>query len=103
MMHRTGLKNIGAYAPNMVLGIPTLFLMLNTVCIDGSALTNEGWTSLTPATLLASKGSLPQGRYISSVPGSVEAGIFSGAGSLSSSTSNPKEKALRIDKFCSCM
>ena len=32
----------------------------NTVCIDGSALTKQGWTSLTPVTLKASYDSPPQ-------------------------------------------
>ncbi len=48
----------------------------NTICIDGSALTKKGLTSLIPAILLASKDSLPHGQYLLFVPVSVPVVIF---------------------------
>jgi hypothetical protein len=60
-----------------------------TVCIDASADTKEGWTFPTPRTLLTHRGSLPHLPYIPSFEMLTAVGIFSGAGSLSSSTEKP--------------
>lgn len=60
-----------------------------TVCIDASAPTNVGCTSLIPTTLLASKGSLQHALYIPLVAVLAAVGNFLGAGSLSLSMEKP--------------
>jgi hypothetical protein len=65
------------------------------VCKVASVFTSEGFTSLTPAFLLSSRVISPHAKNSQSSMLSSACGIFSGAGSLSSST--PKPYARKFD------